>query len=559
MSNQLGHLRSQLTRLQRTRQSIRLATAASLLLKSLVAILVVAFLADWSLRMSVLQRVVLLSLVGIAVVWSFRRLALPWLRQSDDVVELALMVERQQGIDSDLVSALQFESPEAASWGSPELEKAVVTNVADRSSQIDVMEGLPVDDLKRRLLISGVVLAIAAGAVLFAPGHVFAFFQRLLLSDVSYPTRTRLDEIRVNDAAASRQVSSPSGHPVRFSVAASGELPASGRGRIRIVSLDGGVSTEVALASSDSERSVFVGELPRLTDSVTFQVFLGDARSREIRIDAVPLPVVELAVDVSPPKYAAAVLAQEESREASGLSRRQIAVLNGSRVDLTLKSLNKPLAEVMLWIDDDKFPLKPEGKDGLIWKLDPQGSPLASVEQALQYRIEATDRQGLSIESPLHGTIRLRADQSPRVALSARTRRVIPTAQLPVQWSASDDFGLASVTARVQISTEDGEVAETEISIVASEAGKPVGQSLRDTYRIDLAALKLNKNDELRVTFVATDFRGDGEPQTSYSEPVLLNVTDRQGILSGLLETDEDSAQQLDAIIRRELGIGEKR
>jgi hypothetical protein len=559
MSSQLGHLRSQLTRLQRTRQSIRLATAASLLLKSLVAILVVAFLADWSLRMTVLQRVVLLSLVAVAVVWVFRRLALPWLRQSDDLVELALMVERQQGIDSDLVSALQFESPEAATWGSPQLEKAVVINVAERSSKIDVMEGLPIDDLKRRVIVCGVVLAIAASAVLFAPGHVFAFFQRLLLSDVSYPTRTRLDEIHVNDSAASRQVSSPSGHPVRFAVKASGELPGTGRGRIRVVSLDGGVSTEVALANTESEPGLFAGELPRLTDSVTFQVFLGDARSREIRVDAVPLPVVELAVEVSPPKYAAAVLAQEESREASGISRRQLAVLSGSRVDLTLTALNKPLAEATLWIEDEKFPLKPGDKEGMAWQLDPQDTPLASVEQALQYRIEATDRQGLSIESPLHGTIRIRADQSPRIALSARTRRVIPTAQLPVQWSASDDFGLASVTARVQISTEEGEVSETEIPIVTSEDGKPVGQALRDTYRIDLATLKLNKNDELRVTFVATDFRGDEEPQTSYSEPVLLNVTDRQGILSGLLETDEDSAQQLDAIIRRELGIGETR
>jgi hypothetical protein len=306
-----------------------------------------------------------------------------------------------------------------------------------------VMEGLPVADLKRRVIACGVVLAIAAGAVLFAPGHVFAFFQRLLLSDVSYPTRTRLDEIRVNDSAASRQVSSPSGHPVRFLVTASGELPASGRGRIRVVTLDGGVSTEVALANSESEGGIFAGELPRLTDSVTFQVFLGDARSRQIRIDAVPLPVVELAVDVSPPKYAAAVLAQEESRDVSGLSRRQLAVLNGSRVDLTLKALNKPLAEATLWIEDEEFPLRPGDQDGMIWQLDPQGTPLASVDQPVQYRIEATDRRGLSIESPLYGTIRLRADQSPRVALSARTRRVIPTAQLPVEWSASDDFGLA--------------------------------------------------------------------------------------------------------------------
>ncbi|MBI1312337.1 hypothetical protein GC176_13690 [bacterium] len=559
MSSQLGHLRNQLARLQKTRQSIRLATAASLLLKALVAILVVAFLADWTLRMSVLQRVVLLGLVAAAVVWAFRRLALPWLKQSDDLVELALMVERQQGIDSDLVSALQFEQPDAAAWGSPQLEQAVVATVARRSSQINVMEGLPIDDLKRRVIVCGVVLVIAAGAVLLAPGYVFAFFQRLLLSDVSYPTRTRLDEIRINDSAASRRVSSPAGHPVRFAVLASGELPASGRGRIRVVSLDGGVSTEVVLASAESKPGLFAGELPRLTDSVTFQVFLGDARSREIRIDAVPLPVVELSVEVTPPKYAADVLAREESRDASGLSRRQIAVLSGSRIDLTLTSLNKPLTDATLWIEDEKFPLTPADRDGMIWRVDPQGTPLASVDQPFQYRVEATDRQELKIESPLHGTVRLRTDQSPRVALSARTRRVIPTAHLPVEWSASDDFGLASVTARVQISTEEGEVSETEIPIVTAAPGKPTAQSLRDTFRIDLAALKLNKGDELRVTFAATDFRGNAEPQTSYSEPVLLNVTDRQGILSGLLETDEDSAQQLDAIIRRELGIGETR
>ena len=58
--------------------------------------------------------------------------------------------------------------------------------------------------------------------------------------------------------------------------------------------------------------------------------------------------------------------------------------------------------------------------------------------------------------------------------------------------------------------------------------------------------------------FIAWDYRGSLEPQKSYSEPLILSVTDQQGILSGLLQTDEESAKQLDAIIRRELGIGEK-
>lgn len=557
MSSRLGHLRTQLARLQRIRQSIRLVTAASVLLKSLVVILVFAFLADWSLTMTVPQRVVLLGLTVAALIWSLRRLILPRLRQSEGLVDLALQVERQHGIDSDLVSALQFERPEAAAWGSPQLEQVVVAQVADRSSQIDVMAGLPVGDLKRRLATCAVIVVLAASAVLLAPGHVFAFLQRLLLSDVSYPTRTVLDEIIVNGRPVTADVRSPAGHPVEFVVRASGDLPVHGTGRIRVVSVDGRVATEVALNVREGRSGEFGGELSRLTESVTFQVFLGDARSRSMRIDAVPLPLVELQLDVQPPVYAASVLALDGEPAGGAVARRQISVLPGSRVGISLRSLNKPLAEAVLQVDDARYLLQPQDSDGRHWQLDVTGTPFESIDGPLQYRLQATDRQGLSLENPLHGTVRLRADQSPRVSLSARTRRVIPTAQLPLTWSASDDFGLSRVTAQIQVLRPDGEVTETEIPIL--QADDPAVRSLRDTFRLDMAALQVTRGDEVRVTLTATDFRGDAEPQQSFSESVLLHVTDRQGILSGLLETDEDSAQQLDAIIRRELGIGETR
>ncbi|MBC8076020.1 MAG: hypothetical protein H7Y32_08100, partial [Chloroflexales bacterium] len=46
-------------------------------------------------------------------------------------LDIALMVERQQKIDSDLVAAIQFESPEAKRWGSTQLEGAVIDYVAE--------------------------------------------------------------------------------------------------------------------------------------------------------------------------------------------------------------------------------------------------------------------------------------------------------------------------------------------------------------------------------------------------------------------------------------------
>ena len=112
--------------------------------------------------------------------------------------------------------------------------------------------------------------------------------------------------------------------------------------------------------------------------------------------------------------------------------------------------------------------------------------------------------------------------------------------------------------AQVQIARVDGEVDEDELEIAASTPGKPRPESLRGEYHLDLEKYKLVKGDELKVMFIAWDYRGSLEPQKSFSEPLILSVTDQQGILSGLLQTDEESAKQLDAIIRRELGIGEK-
>ena len=65
------------------------------------------------------------------------------------------------------------------------------------------------------------------------------------------------------------------------------------------------------------------------------------------------------------------------------------------------------------------------------------------------------------------------------------------------------------------------------------------------------------KGDQVRVMLEATDFRGGRTGRTAVSDTLQLTVTDESGILSALSESDERSARQLDAIIRRQLGIGE--
>jgi len=572
MAGKLDRLRGELHRLRNARRLIRQATGAGLLLMAAVGILLSAFLADWRLDMSRAQRVVLLGLVAAALVWAFRRLTRPWLEQHEDLVDLALLVEQRQRIDSDLVSALQFEQPAAREWGSEQLEQAVVTQVAARYDGIDVFEGLKPREFPRRMATFAGVAGLAVVACLVFRGHSAAFFQRMLLADVQYPTRTRIQVVEVNGLdvqealAARRSIPSPVSHPVRFTVTAGGELPLSGAGVVRVETLDGSVATDVVLqrqekpagqgdAGDAGSAARFAGELPRLMGSVSFRVLLGDARTPAVTIEAIPLPVVELHVKVTPPDYAAGM--EESGQNDAARTQRQLAVLEGSRVDLRIESLNKPLEKVRLWLDDDEYRMVPVDDQHRAWTINPEGTPLASVTRSLRYRVEVTDQQKLPLESPIHGSIRLKTDQAPRVTATVRTRRVVPTAMPPVTWSASDDYGLFRVSAQVQVARASGETDEVELDVVAPAVAGSVPVTLGGTWPLDLSGLKLTKGDALKLTLIAYDFRGDGEPRRSFSEPIQIQVTDRQGILAGLLETDEESAKQLDAIIRRELGIGE--
>ena len=140
--------------------------------------------------MDLWQRLLLLGLAAAAVIWAFVRFALPWLGKREDVTDMALLVQRQAGIDSDLVAALQFESPDAAYWGSTQLETAVIDRVAVEQKKLDVMAAMPRQPLARRLKVLIATVGRLGAAGLLAPEHVWVFFQRLAFGSQHYPSQT---------------------------------------------------------------------------------------------------------------------------------------------------------------------------------------------------------------------------------------------------------------------------------------------------------------------------------------------------------------------------------
>src|SRR4029077_18436377 len=101
---------------------------------------------------------------------------------------------------------------------------------------------------------------------------------------------------------------------------------------------------------------------------------------------------------------------------------------------------------------------------------------------------------------------------------------------------------------------------EQSVDIVRTIAAEEQPRTaLRGRLVFDLGPLVLSKGDQVRVTLEAVDFRGDQPGTPAHSELIVFQVTDENGILAGLVESDAKSARQLDQIIQRQLGIGESR
>jgi len=572
--------------------------------------LAAAMAIDYALELTRLQRLVTLVAIAGVVLWAARRFALPWFGHQESDLDIALLVEKQQKIDSDLVAALQFETPEARDWGSPALEAAVVDYVAEFGQSYNLFEGVASRDATRRLKLLAATVALVAIGALLAPHHFAAFLNRLLLGSAHYPTATRIERVLVGGReldirpGADAVLKAPYGQPLKFVVESSGEQPRSGRVELRVAATGGQVRVDLEPAlvgpsggakpdigtsaaagpttaagasaapgpaapggSSDvsngaaPERAPFTGQLAKLTDTLECQIYLGDAWTDPARLVVVPLPVVEARFEPVPPAYARNVAIENSA------GSRQISVIEGSRIDAALACGNKRLAEAWLTIDAVKYPLTKTGADdarsgrGEVWSLAAAGTPLARVEKPLRWEAQVVDADGLGLERPLEGFIRIKADQRPRIVAEVVTKTVLPTAAPLVEYRATDDFGLSRIVVRLERVAADG-AAQSLGTLPAREFRKPLLAErlpLKDSYRLELSPLKLVKGDQLKVTLEAVDYRGEAPGESTQSEPLVLQVTDESGVLAAISEADERSAQQLDAIITRQLGIGDQK
>ncbi len=583
---QLNKLHRRLAALRRRRAVARWSSAWSALLTAVLWSLVVVFAVDLFFEMDVVQRLVVFALCIVAVAWSFRRYTLPLLGVRETEIQLALMVERQHGIHSDLVAAIQFERPQAVGWGSAQLEQAVIETAAATSRQLDVSKGFTSRQMTRRLAVALLTVVAVGSLVAVFPDHARVFARRLCLASDHYPSATVIDRVAINDRTVlqqERQMESTSptdvtcaeSHPVTFSVRCRGRQPRAGLARLesdsgqqRVLDLD----LDLDLESTES-GDLYLGRLGRLVEPFSYQLYLGDAWTDPARVEMIPLPTVELRLTTTSPTYSRA--AEIEAMEPTA---RQIAVLEGSAVDVAIRCTNdKPLADVWLTVIsgdvETRYPLAAEDKVGELWSLPIENTPFVQITEEVRFELQVIDRDEMSLEAPIRGQIRLRIDRPPICSADVVHRVVLPTATPVIEYHVNDDYGIAKLALHVDVERDRVDADQDEsgrCTLSLLNTPLPLGANrlpLEGQFPLDLAALQLDgaqgprpaelaKGDRLRVTVEAIDFRGDSPGESYRSDPLILEISDESGVLTAISEADEQSEERLTDIIKQQLGIG---
>lgn len=666
--SRLSTLRSQLTALQQARWSVRAAVAVSALVIAALWALVGILVLDIAFELPPPQRLVVIAIAIGFVVWAGIRFTWPMLQVRETVEDMALLVERQQKIDSDLIAALQFEKPGAEEWGSRQLEGAVIDYVAHVGSQLNVFEGFSRSQMIRRGgLLLATVLVLIGGAIAY-PLHASRFVNRLLLGSLHYPTDPTIERIVVNQKTVLEEavhhsqplnVTAAQGRPLEFTALIRGRIPesrevtlvATGPTRTRtqielvvatpedrknrlrravemlqtaakddqidisapwreqvltLLTFDAAeiaakfitetdratlqpfadqVNTQLKSATPlNDQKSLLTAQLPRLLESVRYSLVIGDAWTESATINMIPLPAVEPLLTPKYPTYAGKSPAAEPGQ-------RQVELLQGSSLDFAINCTNGKALQ-SAWVNlrrrdqTERFDLSKIGADGSQWALVDQNgkTPLTNIRDEFRYEVQVVDADGLSLEAPIRGAVRIKTDRPPTAAADVVHKVVLPTAEPIIHYRATDDYGLASLKLIAEVerhsdqpvaaaapeeSAQSGATAATTTALEKQEFPVHTGEPIRGdrlpldaSFTLSLSPLKLTKGDRLRITLEVCDYRGEneaGQPtgEKYQSDPLVLEISDESGVLAAISEADERSEQRLTDIIKRQLGIGE--
>ncbi|MCH7226286.1 hypothetical protein [Haloferula sp. A504] len=461
-------------------------------------------------------------LLGVALRQAWRH---GWSRlRSFNATRIARQVEDHRGgMDSLLVTAVQFEKSGAAPGTSPAMWEAAQSLAEQAAQDIPPREVVTLRDLSFPLRIAlGVVAVLAVIAVLngsFLAAGIGRMFTPWLAID--YPTDTRIelgegDLVLKEGAAASIEIGLSGSVPESALIALQ-----TGEGRPREIELeviDGRCTYEIASASRN----------------FTYRVRAGDARSDWRQVRVIPAPrLAEVKVDLDFPDYI--------DRETETVEALTLTVPEETAVRWHL-TLDTPIREATLHRDGaEDLPLT-VGDDGRTLSL----SESASASRGYSFSwIE--DEHGFDFTSPRY-FLQVASDQAPRIELVAPESNLDAMLGRPLELivRAQDDHGIGTTTITYRVNRRPEKVVKLPQPV--SGEGE---QKLDWDYREELPDLQIGDSVSF-VVEVADNYPGEDGTHRARTESRRITFLSREDYLAGITKQMERLLTRVRNLYRQE-------
>jgi collagen type III alpha len=461
------HRRFLETRLQRAGQRVRgadIATGVALIFVICVCCLLVAVVADQLLELSVWIRLTLwmgafLASGAVAAWW----IARPMMSSVNTLYTAKSIESAKPGMKNSFLNWAEL------SRNSTDVPGVIMKTIETRAAQ-DIAR-IKIEDAIQPRLVLPALYAMAAVVVLFClytrltSKDLFTSFQRVLLplADVRPPTSTHL---RITFDPGEKVGSEPAPLPAGASVTIKAAMV---RGKpssiIAYVRTEGTEYDEPHELSPTSVSSEFVLTLPKRQKSFDVTVVADDFRSRSYRVPVTSAPMItDWLLTYTPPAYT-----QEEVFTSP---KPDIDGLEGTKVRIEATS-NLPLRPTGALIELPPRTVDLKLADGSDRKLVGE----ITLEKDGTYRLKFQDAQGRTPEfRPIH-SVRVRADQPPRVEFVTPAEVEIDwpvDRPLPLRAKITDDFGLR----RARLIVEKNPSPEPTVDVEKGGPGQSLGRAI---------------------------------------------------------------------------------
>jgi hypothetical protein len=265
--------------------------------------------------------------------------------------------------------------------------------------------------------------------------------------------------------------------------------------------------TEASHVMNPDGTGAFHLTLPPATADMQYRIEIAGATSEWFKITPIKpaTPTSQTIIEIQPPEYAAKVVAKQSIE-----GFRSIEGLQYGRASFRIV-FSQPVATALLeW--------KPDGStQGELLPLGLSGDKLSAVANLTLSRdgmlrlVAVTERDGKTLSTPSEASVRARPDQPPSFqsihGVSAQPRLIRPGQEVPIEFRAKDDIGVASAALEYVVGT--GNPATVPLALTTDEQGRihgrlaflPPGEvregnsvryrlRLTDTRRIDSLGVK---------------------------------------------------------------------